>query len=136
MKTKKPRVSSNPIEYRLLVTPQLDEQLQEVKLVITIRTIKEFTNFQYELVVTDTLAGDTLSFNIVGLRAPKTNVPRIGFAFYTKAFDNPVKIKKIVVKKMDKKENIFTLRISNEKAVVKSSPEDAFIEIITEHSNW
>ncbi len=120
----------------MLVTPQLDEQQQEVKLVIDIRTIKEFTSYQYELVVTDSLEGDTLSLNIVGLRAPKTNVPTIGYAVYNKAFDHPTTIKKLIIKKMDKKENVFGVRITEHKTTVKSFPEDAFIEIVTEHINW
>lgn len=136
MKTKKPPVSNNPIEYRMLVRSQLDEQEQEVKLVITIRTIKEFTSFQYELVVNDSLEGDTLFLNIVGLRAPKTNVPTIGYAVYSKAFHHPTTIKRLVIKKMDKKENVFGVRITEQKATVKSVPEDTFIEIVTEYINW
>lgn len=136
MKTKKPRILRNPIEYRLLVTPEYDELQQRQLLLVCIRTIKEFSSFRYELAVTDTLDGATLKLNIVGLRAPKTNIPRIGFAMFEKLYEQPASIKKIVILKMDKKENSFTLRTTKLRTIVKELPERPFIEIVTSKQDW
>ncbi|MBI3189826.1 MAG: hypothetical protein HYZ33_04190 [Ignavibacteriales bacterium] len=131
MKTKKPRVTKNPIEFRLLVTLHYDEIQKKQLLLIGLQTIKEFTNFQYDIVVDDALDGSRLTLNILGLRAPKGTLPRIGTAQFTKMYEKPSTIKNIVVRKMDKKENSFVVSVTKLKIRVKEQPLKAFVEIVT-----
>ena len=136
MKTKKPRLAHSPIEYLLLVMPEYDESQEKETVFVGIRTVKEFSNFQYELIVTDTLEKDTLILNIQGLRAPKTNVPTIGFARFTKVYEQPATIKHIIVHKMEKRENAFVVRFAKQRIQVKSRTGDPFIDIVSRREDW
>ncbi len=136
MKTKKPRITPSTLEYRLLVLPSDDDPKFENAIFVGLRTLKEFSNFKYELVVTDTLIGDTLTLNIIGLRTPRTDVPTTGVASFTNLYSNGRKIKTIIIRKMEKKENSFSVRITERQTVVKSIPDRPFVELVTKREEW
>ncbi|MBI5217088.1 MAG: hypothetical protein HY960_15135 [Ignavibacteriae bacterium] len=136
MKTKKPRVKKEPIEYRLLLTHAYDEILKKKLLLVGLKTVKEFTRFQYEISVEDVRDGATVTLNILGLRAPKGMLPRTGTAHFKQLYEKPTTIKTIVVRKMEKKENSFTVRITKVNVLVKEAPQKPFVEIVTNEQEW
>lgn len=124
------------VEYRLLITPQIDERTKRVQTYMAVRTMQEFTNFRYDLVVDHKVEGAVLRFDIQGLRAPRMTMPGFGPAvFETKA--NHLKGKfNVVVHKLDKETNLFRVRISDREVVVEQRPDKPFIEIVTRREEW
>jgi hypothetical protein len=136
MKTKKPRVKKEPIEFRLLVTHAYDEIQKKKLLLVGLKTMKEFTNFQYEISVQEVRDGATITLNILGLRAPKGMLPRTGTAYFKQLYEKPTTIKTILVRKMEKKENAFTVRVTKANVLVKELPQKPFVEIVTNEQEW
>ncbi len=136
MKTKKPRVSKNPIEFKLLVTHAYDEVQDKKLLLVGLRTILEFTNFQYEISVEDVREGSSITLNILGLRAPKGTLPRMGTAQFKQVYEKPTTIKTIVVRKLEKKENTFSVSVTRTRVLVNKQPQKPFVEIVTNEVEW
>lgn len=125
-----------PIEYRLLVTSLYKEREKEFVTLIGLRTFNEFTNFHYELIVDISLSGKTLEIDIRGLRAPQVTIPGSGPAVFMKEVKDLHGTYTIVVKKLSKEENIFSLHITKEKVVVKESPAKRFTDVVTTREDW
>ena len=67
-----------PAEYRLLITYRYSEQLKMMVVHVALRTIEEFSNFRYEIVVQDYIDNNYLKLEVHGLRAPKSTLPSFG----------------------------------------------------------
>jgi hypothetical protein len=125
-----------PIEYRLLITPAYKEREKEIVTRLVLHTVKEFTNFRYEIVVEPKLTDHTLRLKIHGLRAPQVTLPGSGPATYETEYRNLNGQYSIVVSKLDREENSFDVAISDNRIIVEAAPEQRFIEIITSEEEW
>lgn len=125
-----------PIEYRLLVTPRYKEREKHYVALIGLRTVNEFSSFRYEIIVESKLKGKTLRLDVHGLRAPQVTIPGSGPAVFRKEFPDLFGRYTIIVEKLDKEENAFTVNISKEKAVVEKSPKTRFTDIVTSEEEW
>lgn len=88
------------IEYRLLVVPTFDETVKKEGILFLLETTKLFTNFSYFIDIRDELNGNTLRWNLHGLKAPTMNLPATGTAQFRKVYFNlPKTIKFSLIKK-------------------------------------
>ncbi len=125
-----------PIEYRVLVMPRYKEREKETVTVIALRTVHEFTNFRYEIVVDPKLVERTIRLNIHGLRAPQVTLPGSGPAIFETEYSNLHGTYQIVVSKLDREENVFCVNISDKTIVVEQAPEEKFVEMVTSEPEW
>ena len=125
-----------PIEYRLLVMPTYKEREKRVVTLFGLRTINEFSSFHYEIIVETDVSGKTIRLDIHGLRAPQVTIPGSGPAVFRQEFPGLHGAYSLVVKKLDKLENTFSLSISDEKVTLKESPEKRFIDVVTIPEEW
>ena len=124
------------IEYRLLVTQFYKERENVTVTRLALRTVNEFTNFRYEIVVSSELAGDVLRLRIQGLRAPGLSLPSTGPATSVTEYRELHGTLTIVISKLDQEENEFVVNISGNNVVLKKSPVSGFIELVTEAADW
>lgn len=125
-----------PIEYRVLIMPQWKEREKEHVTLIAIRTITEFTNFRYDIVVEPQLTDSTLRLNIHGLRAPQVTLPGSGPAIFQAEYGNLHGRYDVVISKLDREENVFSVNIGVDHVSVEKSPRKKFVEVVTEESEW
>ncbi len=125
-----------PLEYRLLIVPVWHEREREHTTLIAMRTINEFSTFRYEIVVQPELKDHTLRLSIHGLRAPQVSLPGSGPAVFRTEFKNLDGRYEIVISKLDRQVNVFTVMISKDTVSVEKSPKEKFIEIVTAQNEW
>jgi hypothetical protein len=125
-----------PIEYRLLITPKLKERERKIVTLVALRTMVEFTNFRYDIVVEPECTDRTLKFTIRGLRAPQVSLPGTGPAVFKTEYDGLHGTYNVIVSKHGKDENLFSVHISNNEIRLKKIPEKKFVEIVTKEVEW
>jgi hypothetical protein len=125
-----------PIEYRLLISPFYKEREKQTVILIALRTISEFTNFKYEIVVQESIVDKTINLNISGLRAPQVSLPNIGPALFEKEYTSLKGTYNVHVAKLGREMNKFVVDISTKKVVVKQSPKNIFVEIVTNQQDF
>jgi len=125
-----------PIEYRVLITPLYKEREKEIVTRVAIRTVNEFTNFRYEIVVVPVLADNVLKLCITGLRAPQVTIPGTGPAIYTAEYRNFRGLYDVIVSKPGRDDNTFSVRISDKKVIIESAPKKKFVEVVTDEEEW
>jgi len=130
MKEKKQSRLVGPIEFRLLVVPRYKEREKKFVTVIELQTVQEFSNFRYDIVVQDTVEDDVLYLNIRGLRAPQPIMPAVGPALFRKEYADLVRVRKIIVTKIDGEKNSFLVSISRKDVKVKRNPPEKFVELV------
>ena len=130
MKEKKQTKLVGSVEYRLFVVPRYKEREKQFVTVVELQTVQEFSNFRYDIVVQDTVEDNALRLNIRGLRAPQPIMPAVGPALFRKEYANLVKVRKIIVTKIDGEENSFLVSISRKDVKVKRSPLERFVDLV------
>ncbi len=125
-----------PIEYRILITPKFKEREKETVTLIAIRTVNEFTNFRYEIVVDPVVSDKVIHLNITGLRAPQVTIPGTGPAVCSLEFRNFRGVYDVIVSKPGRDDNAFAVRISESAVHVESVPKKKFVEIVTDEEEW
>jgi hypothetical protein len=124
------------VEYRLLITPKIKEREKRKVILLALRTTKEFSSFRYEIIVEDLIEGNTIYLKIHGLKAPQVGLPATGPAVYRAEYPRLRGQYSLVVTKLDREENAFTIVITDTSITVKESPEKKFVEIITREEDW
>ena len=125
-----------PIEYRLLIQNLYDESKKQKITSFNLRTISEFSNFSYEIVVDAELQERTIYFNIKGIRAPKLSIPSSGPAFFNIKYPNLNGRYKLIVSKPQKSSNEFLINIAKKKIIIEKLPEEKFIDITSSEDEF
>lgn len=125
-----------PIEYRILITPKKKDREGEIVTLVALRTVNEFKNFLYEIVVKTELIDRTLHLHIHGLRAPQVSIPGTGPAKFTTEYRNLEGNYSIVVSKPNGSENYYDVHVSAEKVVIEKSPTIKFVDLVTNEEDW
>src|SRR5262249_49136945 len=120
----KPRV---PLEYRVLMTQKYDTHEKRDATFVGVRTVNEFQNFLYEIVVATEVSGRTVKIDIRGLRAPAVTIPGTGPARYSVSIPELQGVYTVVISKLDKEENEYEINASAGRVTVTRSPEDKFV---------
>jgi hypothetical protein len=126
----------NPIEFRVLIAPRYKEREKETVTLIALKTVNEFTSFHYEIVVSPDITDHTITLKILGLRAPQITLPGSGPAHFESEHKNLSGRYTVIVSKLDHQENNFSVMISDKQTVVEGSPENTFVEIVTNPDEW
>lgn len=127
---------THQIEYRLLLAQVYDEKAKAVVTQAVLRTTTEFTSFRYEIVVEPRLSAREVRLTIQGLRAPQLSMPEVGPALYRTSFPGLRGTYQLVVSKLGKDENVFTVAIDDHAVRVTESPEKRFLDVVTNTADW
>ncbi len=120
------------VEYRLIVQPKYKERENEYVTIVELQTALEFSNFRYEIVVQDSIEGNSLLLDIRGLHAPRSIMPAVGPARFRKEYPVLKKVKRITVTKIDGTKNTFEVSISKKDVGVKKTPDEYFVDFTTQ----
>jgi len=125
-----------PIEYRVLITQQLNEREKKMMTLVALRTTIEFKNFLYEIIVEPILSDRTLHLKIHGLRAPQVTIPGTGPAKYSTTFGDLAGTYAVIITKPNGEENAFEIHIANNLVAVEKSPRKRFADLVTKEEEW
>lgn len=125
-----------PAEYVLLVTPHVNERTGEKVTLVALRTVTEFVNFRYDLIVQPTLEGRTLTLLIQGLGAPEMTLPAMGPAEFRIERKDLEGAYEIVVSKHNKQFDSYRVNVSPAGVTVEAKPEKRFSDIVTRSEDW
>ena len=117
------------LEYRLFVLPSFNEVTKKYSTVFRLETIKEFSNFSYEIAVEEMIVGSSIRWKIHGLRSPGISLPSTGPAAFTKKHNNLSGMYEFTLTKLDGAENTFTFHIHDGEVSLVKSPRQKFLEI-------
>ena len=120
----------------MLITREYDDREKKLVTLVAVRTVNEFTNFHYEIIVQPTVDEHTLRFDIRGLRAPQVSIPGMGPAIWSSRFGNLNGRFDVVISKLDREENSYGVRITEREVIVESGPEKRFIDLVTRKEEW
>jgi hypothetical protein len=125
-----------PREYVLLVTPHVNERTGEKVTLVALRTVTEFVNFRYDLIVQPTFEGRTLKLLIQGLGAPELTLPAMGPAQFRLERKDLDGVYDVVVSKHNKQFDSYRVKVSPAGVTVEEKPEVRFSEIVTRIEDW
>lgn len=123
-------------EYLLLLTRLYNNRKKRIVTRMMVRTVKEFSHFRYILDVDARVEGRSITVDIQGLRAPEFTVPDVGPATFETEFDNLEGVYDVMVRKLGKERNLFRINVAPEHVVVEQSPEQRFVNLITQLEHW
>lgn len=123
-------------DYSLLITPKYKEREKKTVMLVALRTVKEFGNFQYEIIVEESVDDKTLRLDIRGLRAPQQTIPGAGPALFKKEYEGLKGTYNIVVTKLDKTKNEFVVEIGEKDVKILKSPKKKFVTLTTNEEEW
>ncbi|MDE3057718.1 MAG: hypothetical protein KGJ59_07165 [Bacteroidota bacterium] len=124
------------LEYRVLVTPTFDETLKKAGTLFLIETVKQFSNFNYEVVVEDHRLNETTIWSLHGLRTPELSMPSVGAAQFRKIYFDVKGKHNFILRKADGEENLFTMKISPSSVSILIQPEHLFASIYTSNEEF
>jgi hypothetical protein len=114
-------------EYALHVFHHVDEQTQKTSVVFLLRTTKEFTNFNYQILLDASLDDRAIQLRILGLRTTPLIMPGVGPAQGRKDFTNLEGVYDLSVTKLDEERNQFRLHFSRTRIKIEESPPKPFV---------
>lgn len=117
-------------EYRLTLSPHMNERQQIPTVLVTIETTKAFASFRYDLSVQEEIHGREIRYTILGLKAPQLSLPASGTAQFVQEYENLRGKRTIVVESLDGTTNEFTINITQKQIKVLKSPKTPFIEVV------
>jgi hypothetical protein len=117
-------------DYRLTISPHVNERQNTPTTVITIETTKAFASFRYELSVKEETNGKEIRYTILGLKAPQLSLPASGTAQFRREYEHLKGKCTILVESLDGTTNEFAVNISGENIRILKSPKTPFIELI------
>lgn len=124
------------LEYRILVTPQLNELRQIHTTLFLIETTKYFASFQYELSVSEQRTGRNIRYKVLGLKAPQLSLPAAGHAQFRREYEDLQGTYQVTIEGLDKRECTFTVSINSDKVRVTRAPAGGFVEVFDDTDLW
>jgi hypothetical protein len=138
-KKKPPKINRNGAqsEYRLLIEHFEDRISRRSGIVFLFRTVEEFQNFVYELVVETAIKGRKIFFKIVGLRTPLSDFPAAGPAICRCEIENLQQGEyALLIDRRTKQVNRFRISFRKKIRILQSTREGKFIEVTTDRNEW
>jgi hypothetical protein len=99
-------------EYRLQITPYINERTSRTSTLVTLSTIKSFASFRYALDVDAEFDGDTLRLCVLGLKTPDPDLPAAGPAEFKQDYEEMSGDCRIVVKGLDGSSTAIAVRVT------------------------
>ena len=116
-------------EYSLHVFHRYDDRIRKTLQVFLVQTVKEFTSFNYEILLDVTVEDKTIQLKILGLRTTALTMPGVGPAQGRKDFVDLRGSFHLSVVKLDGEANDFQIDLSPANIVISGSPESPFITV-------
>lgn len=129
MKTKRKR--RDP-EYALHVFHREDERTGRASVAFLVRTVKDFTSFNYEILLDASIQERTIRLKILGLRTTPLIMPGIGPAQGIREFENVRGSYTLHIVKPDGEINEFQLNVTSSQITLDGSPLRPFILVSNE----
>jgi hypothetical protein len=117
------------IEYRLLVVPAYDETLQKHGTLFLVETVKQFTNFNYQILVEEEYRKRTVTWKIHGLSAPAMSMPAVGGARFDKIYFEMIGTVHFTLIKKDGQENTVTVKVGPNGVKIVDLPPHPFLNV-------
>ncbi len=124
------------IDYRLLITPRFDERRQMDTMSFLLETTRSFATFQYELSVKETVTPSFMKFEILGLKAPRLDLPSSGHAHFERVYDKLKGAYELTIKGIDGRVNTFSIKIGSKGAAIVKTPPNPFVDIVVDSNLW
>jgi hypothetical protein len=116
-------------EYSLHVFRETNERSRDACIVFLIETTKEFTNFNYQVLLDASVSDRTIQLKILGLRTTPLIMPGVGPARGRKDLIGLLGNYDLQVTKLNGESNHFRLHISRSQVRVDEAPASPFILI-------
>lgn len=116
-------------EYSLHVFHHVDGRSRRALQVFFVQTIKEFTSFNYEILLEAALEERTIQIKILGLRTTPLIMPGVGPARGRWDFTNLRGSYDLRVVKLDGETNEFRLDVSRSRLTIQGAPPHPFITV-------
>lgn len=123
-------------EYRLLITPHMNERTQKSGTLVVLETTKAFASFRYELSVKEEVEGKSIQYTILGLKAPHLSLPSAGHAQFVKEYENLKGTYSFAVEGLDGVVHESSVKIGTGKVELLKAPTSRFVEVFTEEGRW
>jgi hypothetical protein len=130
------RTGARQTDYRLLMTPHTNDRTSRPNTLVVLETTQSFAAFRYELSVEEKLDGKSLSFRILGLKAPSLSLPAAGHAAFAREYENLKGIYTVSVTGLDGTTSRCTVRISPGKVDVVTPPTGLALTLVTDRTHW
>jgi hypothetical protein len=114
-------------EYVLHVFHHLDERTQQKSIAFVLKTTKEFTNFNYQILLEASLYSNTILLRVLGLQTTPLTMPGVGAARGRVDFVDLRGSYILNVGKLDGETNQFRLHITPTKILVEEAPSQPFV---------
>ena len=115
----------------MLIQPTFDQTLKKAGTLFLIETVKQFSNFSYEVVVEETRDEKLLTWALHGLRAPELLMPSFGGAQFKKVYFDLKGTYTFVLKKIDGEVNEFKIKFLPSSVAVQNTVGTPFVSVYT-----
>jgi hypothetical protein len=130
------RKKSKHPEYRLLITSHINERTEEPTTLFVLETAQSFASFRYELSVEEKVAKESITFTILGLKAPGLSLPSSGRARFTREFANLKGPYDITVVGLDGRASVCSIVITRGRVEIKSRPSGPGLRVATDTAQF
>jgi len=125
-----PQLPKSTIEYRLSIIPSYSEQKKKRYLLFVLETVREFSSFQYDLVVDEKMNSNTITLKIQGLKPHPLTMPGFGSAQFRKEYYGLRGTYTLNIIRQDRAKNQFRIHVSGKKVeIVKGVLKRKFVEV-------
>jgi len=119
-------------EYALHAFHREDERTGRSSVAFLVRTVKDFTSFNYEILLDASISERTIRLKILGLRTTPLIMPGIGPARGMREFENVRGTYTLHIVKPDGEMNEFQLNVTSSQITLNGSPPRPFILVSSE----
>ena len=119
-------------EYILRVFHHLDERTQQNNIAFVLETTKDFTNFNYQILLDATTFSNSIVLKILGLQTTALTMPGVGAARGRVEFANLNGSYVLNIVKLDGEANQFRLHVTPTKISVLEAPPQSFVVLSLE----
>ncbi len=126
---------TNEPEYRLIVSPLVDETSRKQGVVVRLETSKVFASFQYDLSVKETADPPRLHLKVLGLKTPQLSLPATGHAQFSREYTNLLGEIEVSVEGIEGKTATVALHVHPDRIDILRHPKGSFLTVITTDSS-
>lgn len=124
-----PRRKHREPEYSLHVFHYFDERVRKILQVFLVQTFKEFTSFNYEILLDVAIQDRTIRMKILGLRTTPLIMPGVGPARGRRDFTELRGLYQLHVIKLDGETNEFQVDLTPSDISITGTPATPFITV-------
>ena len=117
-------------EYVVRIGQQLNERTGAPMTVVILETGRAFAAFQYRLTVEETQSGKNLHYKVLGLAAPRLDLPTSGPARFTRNYENLKGTYTLTVEGIDGSTAACSFKVTTKAVTLVETPKQTFMKIL------